>query len=531
MPLDQATIDAVSPFFAQTSGGQLQAQQNQMSQFLQALQFQQQQAALSQANQYSTQFGTAPGGNWMQWGAGGPQQPQIGSPTLSAQQQAQAQAAVTAGMTGQYSNPSSWQYPQGSYVRDTLTGTIAQVGTDGRIVRVPYEDYKNLPDPRNIPTIANDAFNSLEFGPGQASGGQQTLQAQAQYAQLYGNAGQAPTSGQQTLAAQNQAFTQALQLAGLTGQFSQTPDALAQQGMSMDGTSFSSLPSAQQQPYLSSRSSPQQAAADWAKDANSALLQQGYKQTGQQTLAGQLQNAQLTGQYNGAPTEATREFNQQNALAQGQLTGMFNGAPTEAASEFARNFGLQQGQLTGTYNGAPTEAASEYARSLALQQGQLGQQYLSTAAQLQGPQNTFQLSNYLRGAAANPNVPVYLSALQNNMGLPSFQGAGNQAPTPASMGGLAAGMGAGAPTNGGTDTSGGATSGWNYGNTLDAIKGIASKGAQALGPGSLERLSPDELQAFGSGLGAAGYSLPSFMSQYNSSRVGQNAPVTAMGLS
>ena len=90
-------------------------------------------------------------------------------------------------------------------------------------------------------------------------------------------------------------------------------------------------------------------------------------------------------------------------------------------------------------------------------------------------------------------------------------------------GGQAEGAGAAAGT-------GGATSGWNYANTLDAIKGIASRGAQALGPGSLERLSPDELQAFGSGLGAAGYSLPSFMSQYSSSRVGQQAPVARTSL-
>jgi hypothetical protein len=290
--------------------------------------------------------------------------------------------------------------------------------------------------------------------------------------------------GQQTLAAQNQQYQQALQSGTLTGQFydpSQTADALLQQGKSMNGTSFNSLPPDQQQFWLQyNQNNPTAAAQQWARATNGALQQAGV-QSGQpqQTLQAINQAAQLSGMYQGSPTETAREFNAQNALGQGQL----------------------------------------------------GQQYLATAAQLQGPQNTFQLSNYLRGAAANPDVPVYLNALQNNMGLPAFQGTGNQAPTPASMSGLAAGMGAGAPASGGTDTSGGATSGWNYGNTLDAIKGIASKGAQALGPGSLERLSPDELQAFGSGLGAAGYSLPSFMSQYNSSRVGQNAPVTAMGLS
>jgi hypothetical protein len=186
---------------------------------------------------------------------------------------------------------------------------------------------------------------------------------------------------------------------------------------------------------------------------------------------------------------------------------------------------MQLGQLLGQFNGMPTEQAKEF-------QSQMAQQYLSTAAQLQGPQNTFQLSNYLRGAAANPNVPVFLQALQNNLGLPSFQATGSQAPTPASMSGLAAGMGYGSPASGtGTDTSGGATAGWNYGDTLNAIRGIAQAGGQSLAPGTLEQLTPDELQAFGSGLGAAGYDLPSFMASYNASRIGQNAPTIAPGVS
>jgi hypothetical protein len=80
----------------------------------------------------------------------------------------------------------------------------------------------------------------------------------------------------------------------------------------------------------------------------------------------------------------------------------------------------------------------------------------------------------------------------------------------------------GTPNWGGTSSS--ATPGWDYNSTLNSINNIAQQGAQKLAPGSLERLSPDEMQAFGSGLGAAGYSLPSFMSQYASSRIGQQAP-------
>jgi hypothetical protein len=181
---------------------------------------------------------------------------------------------------------------------------------------------------------------------------------------------------------------------------------------------------------------------------------------------------------------------------------------------------LQQANLTGMYQGAPTEQASEFARNLALQQGQLGQQYLSTAAQLQGPQNTFQLSNYLRGAQGNTNVPVYLQSLANNVGMPTFQATGTNAPTPQSAAGLAGQLG-------GTQS---ATPGWDYNQTLGTIQQIMGQGAQSLGPGALERLSPDELQAFGSGLGAVGGSLPAFLQQYQQSRVGQQAPVAQTSL-
>jgi hypothetical protein len=181
---------------------------------------------------------------------------------------------------------------------------------------------------------------------------------------------------------------------------------------------------------------------------------------------------------------------------------------------------LQQAQLSGVYQGAPTETAREFNQNLALQQGQLGQQYLATAAQLQGPQNTFQLSNYLRGAQGNQSVPVYLQNLANNVAGPTFQAPGSTPPTPQSAAGIASQLG-------GTSS---ATPGWNYNDTLGTIQNIMQRGAQGLQPGALEQMSPEELQAFGSGLGAAGGSLPSFMQQYAASRVGQTAPVGATSL-
>jgi hypothetical protein len=205
---------------------------------------------------------------------------------------------------------------------------------------------------------------------------------------------------------------------------------------------------------------------------------------GQQTLAGALQQAQLSGQYQGAPTEAASEFARQLAQAQQQ----FAAQQAQQQAQFEQSFGLQQGQL--------------------------GQQYLSTAAQLQGPQNTFQLSNYLRGAQGNQAVPTYLQSLANNIGMPAFQGTGSTPPNTQTAAGLAGQLG-------GTTS---ATPGWDYNQTLGAIQGIMGQGAQSLGPGALERLSPDELSALGSGIGAAGGSLPSFLQQYQQSRIGQQAP-------
>lgn len=160
-----------------------------------------------------------------------------------------------------------------------------------------------------------------------------------------------------------------------------------------------------------------------------------------------------------------------------------------------------------------TEAAREF-------NANLGQQYLATAAQLQGPQNTFQLSNYLRGAQANPNVPVYLQNLAQGVGQNLFVAPGQNAPTTQSAAGLVGQLGGGQS----------ATPGWDYNQTLGTIQNIMGAGAQKLGPGALENLTPDELQALGSGIGAAGGTLPSFLQQYAQSRIGQAAPVAQSAL-
>lgn len=412
--------------------------------------------------------------------------------TLAANQQAYNQAATAAGLTGQFVNP------------NMQPAALLQQG-----MNMQGQSFYSLPQSeqqywlqynQNNPTAAAQAWAQATNGALQAAG--------------YTNPQAAP---QQTLQAINQA-------AILSGMYNGAPTAAYQAQGQQEAQNWAQLYgyTPQIDPTTGQPIAP--GAAGLSGVTPGSVVRNNAGQLGIVGIGGMITPGDAS---NSAIYQALQNPGSIQTLSDQQWTGALGGGPQTLAAQ------QQQATLSGMYQGAPTEAAREFNVTNALQQGQLGQQYLSTAAQLQGPQNTFQLSNYLRGAAANPNVPVYLQALQNNMGLPSFQGTGQQQPTPASMSGLAAGMGYGAPasTGTGTDTSGGATAGWNYGDTLNAIKGIAQQGGQALAPGSLERLSPDELQAFGSGLGAAGYSLPSFLSSYNSSRVNQQAPVTAMGMS
>jgi len=92
----------------------------------------------------------------------------------------------------------------------------------------------------------------------------------------------------------------------------------------------------------------------------------------------------------------------------------------------------QQANLSGMYNGAPTEAARQFNTAT-------GMDYLKTAASLGGPADYFQQANYLRGAQAN-GAPAFLQSLQNNTGLAAFNAPGGTAPGVQSMQSLAGGM-------------------------------------------------------------------------------------------
>jgi hypothetical protein len=56
---------------------------------------------------------------------------------------------------------------------------------------------------------------------------------------------------------------------------------------------------------------------------------------------------------------------------------------------------------------------------------------------------------------------------------------------------------------------------------------VAQAGGSALGPQAWESLSPDEQQMFGSMVGAVGGSMPTFLQQYQQSRIGQGAAQAA----
>jgi hypothetical protein len=443
---------------------------------------------------------------------------------------------------------------------------------------------------------------------------------------------------QLALAAQAQAYSQAATTAGLTGWYQapqSVPDIsqyLTQQTIGGaagvgGGTTDGGGGAGGQQAYIQARTQQLMSVAGMgqaqAQQTAQSEWSQGNAQTGNVAYglpSGFTPGAQTAGGGTGGAANSQDQYIAARTAQLQQVAGMSaEQAQQTAQAEWAQGnaqtgnvaYGMPSGlsstaaQLSGMYQGSPTEQAREFNRQLALQQGQLGQQYLATASQLTGPQNTFQLSNYLRGAQGNQAVPTYLQSLANNIGMPGFQGTGSTAPTPQTaagligqMGGAGGGGGAqsaqgpqvwaqqygdnlnqqtgqlnaptnwgspnvsnmtqrgagyqqasspqissdnlnqqtgqlGAPTNWGSPdlsnfatqrAASSATPGWDYNQTLGTIRGIMGQGAQSLGPGALERLSPDELQAFGSGLGQAGGSLPSFLQQYQQSRIGQQAP-------
>jgi hypothetical protein len=225
----------------------------------------------------------------------------------------------------------------------------------------------------------------------------------------------------------------------------------------------------------------QTAAAEWA---------QGYAQSGN-VAYGMPTGYSATG----APPAATGGVG-----ATGGTSGVPNGTTTPLGTQTLAG-AAQQAQLSGMYNGAPTESAREFNSTQALN-------YLTQAAQLNGPANVFDQASFLRGASSQPNMPSFLGALASNTSLPSFNGVGSQQATPVTMQSLAGGLAGG---------------GMNTDQALSQIGSIFQKGPSQLAAGSIERMTPSELAIFKAGGAKLGYSPDDWLKQYASSGVGQGS--------
>lgn len=149
-------------------------------------------------------------------------------------------------------------------------------------------------------------------------------------------------------------------------------------------------------------------------------------------------------------------------------------------------------------------------------QAGLAMDMVKTSASLTGPDKVFEQFDLNRGYGAMQGTPVFLQALRNNTQLPGFVAPGG-APTPASIGGLMAKMQPGYAQS---------AEGQTIQNAQNAIRDIGTAGAHKIGAGVLENLNDDELAALGSGLGKAGFSPKTFLSDWRKSRVNQGIGAT-----
>src|SRR5215472_6362469 len=153
-----------------------------MQMFLQALQFQQQQAALQGAQSLSSLFGAAPGGNWSQWPLSQSMQPLPGTQTQAALNQQMQNALASAGLTGQFTNPSTFMYQPGSFVRDSDTGGIGQIQANGSLrIFGSMQEYLGAGGTQQavmqMPQLSNAEFSNLSATNNQTP--QNTMQSSA----------------------------------------------------------------------------------------------------------------------------------------------------------------------------------------------------------------------------------------------------------------------------------------------------------------------------------------------------------------
>lgn len=97
-------------------------------------------------------------------------------------------------------------------------------------------------------------------------------------------------------------------------------------------------------------------------DESNRVQSTGY-QYSQDAIKNAMNEAQLTGTYNGQQTLAAQNAQNSQALNLAQLMGIYNGQPTLAAKDAQQQQALNLAQLLGVYDGQPTLSARQLQQS------------------------------------------------------------------------------------------------------------------------------------------------------------------------
>jgi hypothetical protein len=474
--------------------GLLQFQNDQLA-------FQMAQQAYSNAISMGSAYGYAPGGNWFQWPRGGQPnltQPAPGTPTLAGtqalqqliNQQLQNQLGQ-AGVTGQFAQPLPSQYTPGTVLQAASTtpglgNAYGIVQPDGSVQMVTTAALQQTAAQRglSVQQLTQNA-QTVDFN---------TLQRLAQ--------GPPTAAPQPTLAAQQQQFGQAQTAAGLTGLFTdptQNAAALSAQGRTLNGQSWESLSSADQQYWLQyNQNNPTLAAQAWAGAINNAMLKAGGGQP--QAPVPTLALQQMYGTY-GTPTAGQSTLQaQQQAFQQGLGTAQFGLSVQQAQQQGAQQYLGLLSQLQGP---------ADYGRYLKV----LG----STPAGLQDLVSA-SAGRYLPGGGTTGTAPQ-AQTLQNLVGAATgFGGGGSGSSAPAQPTAQQV-PGAGSP---------GAASpgGMNFQNFLATAQGLPAP--NQIAPQAFNALQPSQKQMLGSMFGNLGYAPTDINSLYQMS-LPKYAAGTAVG--
>lgn len=209
-----------------------------------------------------------------------------------------------------------------------------------------------------------------------------------------------------------------------------------------------------------------------------------------------------------------REYQlQKDRLKQEYTTAMRNARTNQDRERAAARY--NEGQLRLSEDRLKFDRDTQ-AQEFGLKQARLGYDLIGTAAQLRGPANFYQASEYSRGVSQMPQTSTFLSALQSNARMAGY-GAQGGLPERETLDTLTAKLG------GGTGLQNGAP---GEDQTLAQIGNIAAKGAHQIGAGGLEQLTQTERDLFGSGLDRLGIDRNTFLDQYARSRVNQRVGTT-----